>query len=52
VNTLEEIKKNNRGKLQGGVYESMDLSESVLHSNAQGNFLFLLATLLHIQLIK
>jgi hypothetical protein len=46
VITLEEIKKKNRGKSQGEIYESMDLGEAVLHNNPQGNFLFLLANII------
>jgi hypothetical protein len=48
VEQMEKMRKENekKGKSQGEMMEDMGFEEQVLHANAQGNMLFILANIL------
>lgn len=43
---VEELKKKNKDKTQGEMYDSFQFQEQVVHENAQGNFLFVPANVI------
>jgi hypothetical protein len=48
VEQMEKMRKENekKGKSQGQMMEDMEFEEQVLHANAQGSMLFILANIL------
>nr|WP_263323484.1 DUF3949 domain-containing protein [Neobacillus sp. Marseille-Q6967] len=54
IEQLEKMRKANekKGKSQGEMFEDMEFENQVLHANAQGNLLFILANILATILYK